>query len=306
LWSWIVRSLRGNKATIGPFHYLVDEVQIYDIALLFKRLVEVLEQITICSLDDELEIVIKMDYNPSKQNVFSYLGDLRKAVKRLHDFGERLPESGRIILPDSYIRSRLVRAARQVPVYKPVIDALLILPMEKWANITSDQIYHQLEAVCANEISVTAPTNYAVADGLHANAAYVKPSKNSQTKEKRASPGLCFNFQKGAPCRDNPCNYSHASSPEQKNVSTKNSNSNPALASPLKCHRCGGMHLSKDCNKNESTCNWCSKIGHVEAVCNSKKKGKSKALLSQENLQFRSNMVILSDPAPACFTITAS
>ena len=113
LWSWFVRSLRGNRATPGPYHYLVDEVQMYDISYLFKRLVEVLEQITICSLDDELECVIKMDYNPQKQNIFSYLGDLRKAIKRLHDLGERLPVSGRIILPDSYIRSRLVRAARQ-------------------------------------------------------------------------------------------------------------------------------------------------------------------------------------------------
>ena len=71
LWNWIVRSLRGNRSSTGAFHYLVDEVPIYDIFALFKRLVEVLEQITICSVDDGLELVIKMDYNPSKQNVFS-------------------------------------------------------------------------------------------------------------------------------------------------------------------------------------------------------------------------------------------
>ena len=101
LWNWIVRSLRGNRSSAGAFHYLVDEVPIYDIFALFKRLVEVLEQITICSVDDELELVIKMDYNPLKQNVFSYLGDLRKAIKRLHDVCERLPVDGRITLPDS-------------------------------------------------------------------------------------------------------------------------------------------------------------------------------------------------------------
>ena len=103
----------------------MDELPIYDIFALFKRLVEVLEQITICSVDEELELVIKMDYNPLKQNVFSYLGDLRKAIKRLHDVCERLPVDGRITLPDSYVKSRLVRAARQVPVYRPVIEALL-------------------------------------------------------------------------------------------------------------------------------------------------------------------------------------
>lgn len=80
LWTWMVKSLRGNRTTIGPYHYLVNEVQTYDIYLLFSRLVDVLEQVTICSLDDELENVIKMDYNPQKQNIFSYLGDLRKAI----------------------------------------------------------------------------------------------------------------------------------------------------------------------------------------------------------------------------------
>src|ERR1700751_5920898 len=52
LWNWMVRSLRGNRPTCGSYHYLVDEVPIYDISYLFKRLVDVLEQITICSLDD--------------------------------------------------------------------------------------------------------------------------------------------------------------------------------------------------------------------------------------------------------------
>ena len=32
LWSWMVRSLRGSKPSPGPYHYLVDEVQTYDIS----------------------------------------------------------------------------------------------------------------------------------------------------------------------------------------------------------------------------------------------------------------------------------
>jgi hypothetical protein len=154
LWNWIVRSLRGNRSSPGPFHYLVDEIQMYDISYLFKRLVDVLDQITICSLDDELEIIIKMDYKPQSQNIFSYLGDLRKAIKRLNAINERLPKEGRIILPDSYVRSRLIRAARQVPIYKPVLDAILIADLATWSNMTSEELYHKLEAVCANNQSV--------------------------------------------------------------------------------------------------------------------------------------------------------
>ena len=211
-----------------------------------------------------------MDYNPQKQNVFSYLGDLRKAIKRLHELGERLPESGRINLPDSYVRSRLVRAARQVPVYKPVIDALLILPMEKWAHITSDELYHQLEAVCANEISVTNSTNYGATDGLHANAAYEKPK--SQKADKKSP--VCYNFQKGVPCRNTPCTFSHQPPEQKQNV--RSDSYNPAHASPLKCNKCDGRHLTKDCKKH-ITCNWCAKQGHIEADCKSKQSGRAKA-----------------------------
>ena len=107
MWSWMVRYLRGNRQSTGPYHYLVDEVQIYDISHLFKRLLNVLEQITICSLDDELENAVSMYFHPEGQNIFSYLGDLRKAIKRLHDLNERIPTEGRIYLPDTFIRSRL-------------------------------------------------------------------------------------------------------------------------------------------------------------------------------------------------------
>ena len=202
LWNWIVRSLRGVRPTPGPFHYLVDEVQMYDISYLFKRLVDVLEQITICSLDDELENVIKMDYKPLTQNIFSYLGDLKKAIKRLHDINERLPESGRIVLPDSYVRSRLVRAARQVPVYKPVLDAILIKPINEWSAITSEDLYHQLEAVCANDQSVSAPPQHHSSgpptnDFLAVNAVQTR----EKTPQKEKKPGLCNNFQRGK-CMD--------------------------------------------------------------------------------------------------------
>ena len=106
-----------------------------------------------------------------------------------------------------------------------VVDALLILPMDKWAVITSEEIYHQLEAVCANEASVYA-SNHGTTDGLQANAAYFK-QKNSKTKQTGStSETPCFNFAKGKACRNNPCNFSHQQ-PEQKSVK-QNSTFSPA------------------------------------------------------------------------------
>ena len=163
-------------------------------------------------------------YKPHSQNIFSYLGDLRKAIQRLHDINERLPEEGRIILPDSYVRSRLVRAARQVPIYKPVLDRLLIATVEEWSSITSEELYHQLEAVCANDQSVSAPKNAQATnfDSLSANTLQFK--ERSKEKEKKSQPAPCFYFSKGLGCSQNPCRFSHSKAPENKNQQVQNQN----------------------------------------------------------------------------------
>ena len=271
LWTWMVKSLRGtNSKTPGPFHYLVDEVQMYDCSYLFKRLIDVLEQITICSLDDELENVIKMDYKPHSQNIFSYLGDLRKAIQRLHDINERLPEEGRIILPDSYVRSRLVRAARQVPIYKPVLDRLLIATVEEWSSITSEELYHQLEAVCANDQSVSAPKNAQATnfDSLSANTLQFK--ERSKEKEKKSQPAPCFYFCKGLGCSQNPCKFSHSKAPENKNQQVQNQNQpGPRPQSGF------NSEPQRPANNNQHgvpKCAFCGGGGHNENVCKKKKK----------------------------------
>ena len=115
-----------------------------------------LEQITICSLDDKLEIIIKLDFKPKSQ-IFSYYSELRKAVNHLHNMNESLPEGARIVLPDAYLRGRLIRAARQVPVFKPVIDGLLVMPMKDWAKLKLTDLYTLLEQVCANDVAIENP-----------------------------------------------------------------------------------------------------------------------------------------------------
>ena len=270
LWTWMVKSLRGtNSKTPGPFHYLVDEVQMYDCSYLFKRLIDVLEQITICSLDDELENVIKMDYKPHSQNIFSYLGDLRKAIQRLHDINERLPEEGRIILPNSYVRSRLVRAARQVPIYKPVLDRLLIATVEEWSSITSEELYHQLEAVCANDQSVSAPKNAQATnfDSLSANTLQFK--ERSKEKEKKSQPAPCFYFSKGLGCSQNPCKFSHSKAPENKNQQVQNQNQpGPRPQSGF------NSEPQRPANNNQHgvpKCAFCGSVRHKVNVCRKKK-----------------------------------
>lgn len=310
LWSWMVRSLRGNKPTQGPYHYLVDEMQTYDISYLFKRLIDVLEQVTICSLDDELEIIIKMDFKPTTQNIFSYLGELKKSIKRLNDINERLPLSGRIVLPDSYIRSRLVRAARQVPVYKPVLDRLLITPMDEWTKLTSDDLYHQLEAVCANDQSVSATRHSYAAqsnsfDSLSANSIQFKEKQKEKTKPDQKQP--CRNYSKGVPCATNPCKYQHPKPdqnfsrvPQDQNLSRSASQVPRPPQSSRHCNKCDSVeHWSRECKYN-GKCTICAKIGHKEAFCIFKdKQSKPRANYAQfDGEPIYANMLSVQNSTP--------
>ena len=140
MWSWMLKCLHGQKSMPGPYYYITQQCTPYDISFLFKRLLDVLETVTICSLDDEVYNVTHLDFDPTKQDLFSYLEDLRRAVRRLGDLNERLPDEGRVILSETYIRSRLVRAARQIPVYKSVIDNLISQPVEIWSKLTVEEL----------------------------------------------------------------------------------------------------------------------------------------------------------------------
>jgi hypothetical protein len=293
-WAWFVRALRGPKTAAGPYYYLVDEVQRYDIAYLFKRLCQVLEQVTICSLDDELEGVIKLDFKPQTQNIFAYYADLRKAVKRLHDVNDRLPESARVVLPDAYLRSRMVRAARQVPVFKPVIDALLMKRPEEWGKITVEELYHQFEQVCANDLSsggagstskYRPPTN--TDDTVAANAVNVHTQKKND--EKRS----CHNFSKHGTCKRNNCSFLHVT--PNKNVEEKK---DAKPRPPLTCMRCGENHTAKECKFN-GKCGWCKRNGHKENVCIQKKSGKPQVLAAvaehADGGAIRANLLFVDD-----------
>ena len=269
----------------------MNEVQIYDISHLFKRLLNVLEQITICLLDDELENSVQMYFHPEKQNIFSYLGDLRKAVKRLHDLNDRIPDGGRIYLPDTFIRSRLVRAARQVPIYKPVLDALLIQPLHEWAAMTSETLYHLLEAVQANVSSVGQPTHHHLGssysaqppmrDALVANNVQARSYNNDKTqrarKENKVGPFRDFTAGR---CKRENCRFSHAGqAPENKHDERQKNNTHPKT----KCTKCGSeIHTSREC-KFTGVCAWCKKPGHSDSVCHAKKSNRPKPFMADGN-----------------------
>jgi len=67
---------------------------------------------TFCNLQKFSWIVNSLHGPSTTPGQYHYL---RRALARLSDLNERLPEQGRVIFSDAYVRTRLIRAARQVP-----------------------------------------------------------------------------------------------------------------------------------------------------------------------------------------------
>ena len=297
LWSWIVKCLQGPKITPGPYYYLINQVKVYDISHLFKRLIEVIETVTICSLDDEVYNVTHLDFDPSLYDIFGYLEELRRAVRKLSDLNERLPEEGRVILSEAYIRSRLVRAARQIPTYKSIIDHLVIQPVEVWSKMSLEELCSKFESAQANDLSLVPKRNqnqshHPVSDE-QVNANFTK----SKIKREQKQTKNCHEFERTGTCkRGSSCHFLHQhvekQKPEQRslekqsvssNSSIPSSSSQPAPQHPPKhsCRNCGEKHKRGECKKpSDLVCTWCTKRGHIEEKCHSRLNGKPKILFS--------------------------
>ena len=265
LWTWFVKCLQGPKSTPGPYFYLTNQVDIYDISQLFKRLLQVLETVTICSLDDEVYNVTHLEFDPSSQDLFGYVEELRIAMERLRDLNEKLPEEGRVVLSETYVRSRVVRAARQIPAYKSVIDALVILPVQEWAAMSLVVLLQKLESAQANDLSLVPRRghHHIVADDAVAANFLSKPNKNVQKK-------TCYTFSRTGSCSRPNCAFIHQAPTEQKQPTP------PANSKPVDQPQPKNSEQSKKVIK----CTWCGKNWHNEEKCNIKKAGKPKILAS--------------------------
>ena len=223
MWTWFVKCLHGGKQTPGPFYYLTNQVQVYDISYLFKRLSQVMDTVTICSLDDEVYNVTHLDFDPSKQDLFGYVEELRIAMQRLEEVNNKLPEDGRVVLSETYLRSRIVRAARQVTAYKTVIDNIITLPLADWSTMKVGQLLQRLESATANDLSLVPRRGVSyqstAEDIVVANYATGNLKKSQTTNQKS---DVCYQFAKSGSCTRLKCPFLHdsalasTSAPEKK------------------------------------------------------------------------------------------
>ena len=134
-WTWMNKSICHSNGTPGPFRYLIEEVVAYDVAGLYYKLARVIDMPKILSQADELDSVLSISFATSC-DIFKMHTDMRLALKRLHDMNENLPKKSHIILPESFIRARLIKGMRGSDLYKSYLDKLMCMKPDEWADIS--------------------------------------------------------------------------------------------------------------------------------------------------------------------------
>ena len=287
----MLKVLAGPNKLEGPYHHLSTLVAQYDVAALYSSLVQLIDQPTIVSQARELDALFMITFKQG-QEIFSYLTEIRKQVKRIKDMNLSLDQGNAIEIPESFVRAKLILAY-----IRPLIDKLLVDP-DSWSDMTVDTIYKQLQHVTVNSRDMARPSqtsqgqsspssgprDVAVANSVQA----ARPKMQDGVAKKK---GLCFAFVKTGVCDRNDCKFEHtkpsAGGEQRGNQPARGQSSRPQASVPANnqplpinkqvCSQCGGVHARKECRWT-GKCNHCGKSGHKELVCHQKKAGKPRAL----------------------------
>jgi hypothetical protein len=172
--------------------------------------------------------------------------------------------------------------------YKPVIDAMIALPIDEWSVITVHQLIAKLEAATANDLSLVpkrTTVQGVIDDTVTANYASSTASAN-KSKQSQKETRTCYGYAKNGSCNRPACPFIHKNDGDKSEVKSFKSGSSPTVFSrptqpstPQKCDKCGENHPRKAC-KYTGKCSWCGKDGHKEELCHRKKTGGPKVLLS--------------------------
>ena len=278
MWTWMLKCLFGPGTSPGNLFYLTKQVMVNDIANLYSKLSQILDRVTICSLEEEVHKVTHLEFNPQKQELLSYVTDLRRAIRRLNDVNEKLRDGSRIIFSDAYVKIKLLRAARTLDMYRSALDAFVAMDADEWERVTSDEMLHKLEVIKFNSAALMPQRNLRD-DNVMAHSSV---SKDNKPKTKR----VCFKFKSKGECNKPDCAYLHTRTPAQTET-TKEKKPDPppkqeekqANKNKVTCAKCAKDHLTREC-KYDGVCNYCKKVGHMESVCKTKKRNGPKVLAS--------------------------
>jgi len=69
-----------------------------------------------------------------------------------------LPKKDVIIIPDSFVRTKIMMAMSQINMDRPLLDKLLIIPSDEWYKLSTDELYTQLQFVLTSSRVVQTTT----------------------------------------------------------------------------------------------------------------------------------------------------
>ena len=165
----------------------MEEVTHSDVAALYQQLIRVIDTPTMVSQADDLAAVFQYPFNPQSQDIFNYYGEVKKLVRRVHDLNARLPVECCITLPDTIVRALLLRAMRLVPLYKTVLDSVIIKNPDEWKTFSADDLYKHLEQVNSN--------NRGVSQKSQSQSQPLEGSVRANTVKVQKGKSVCFSFR---------------------------------------------------------------------------------------------------------------
>ena len=127
-----------------------------------------------------------------------------------------LPKKCAIEIPESFVRAKLIRAMKTNPLFKTLVDNMLIAKPDEWAELTVEQLYRQLQNVSANSRDMEVrgpqmPRQDQQQDAV-ANMAQATPRNRvrEEPKRKSAAPkGVCYDFYEKGVCDKQKCRFKH-------------------------------------------------------------------------------------------------
>ena len=167
---------------------------------------------TILSQADELDAVLAVSLATSG-DIFKMHTDMRIALRRLHDMNESLFVKSHIVIPESFIRARLIKGMRGIPMYETYLGRLMSMTPDEWSDLLVSDIFKHLELVSANTRDL----------GLLSRDANPTSNYNPMSPKDDAVANVVKMHTKTAPCYDflnktckrgTECRFSHDSQPK--------------------------------------------------------------------------------------------
>ena len=292
MWNWMVACLRKGKEK-GPFSYLVDQVGRYDVAGLYKNILQ--------SVDIQNPFVFFKNFSDfvnakpeREEEIFSYFTRLRKMVSGLTI---RDPEAIGVLnvkdISELALKLKLIEATSFYGDYRSYAQKIRTQKPSQWLKLTEDKIIEELRTIHDNSASmgslkqsnasqvVTRRREQETGVGRGrsrsrgpGNEGGTRARSRSMGPPQNCPKGACWGYWNTGECSQKDCRFKHEKNRSEAKDSNFRSNERANKVSQHGGAKCGSCakwgHETSSCNF-DGQCDYCHAKGHKQACCNKKK-----------------------------------